>query len=63
MDGDQKVTTHYPHLKKQKYKVGQNVLLKRFFELNNLIDKNWLLLNLDLFKNLHSSWRICHKLV
>ena len=37
-------------IKRQKYDVGKNILLNRFWELNNLIVKHWLLLSLDSFK-------------
>ena len=37
-------------LKDQTYDVGKNVLLNRFCELNNMIDKNWLSLSLETFK-------------
>jgi hypothetical protein len=34
----------------QKYKVGNNILLNRFVHLNRTIKKDWLLLNIDVFK-------------
>ena len=37
-------------LKEQTYDVGKNILLNRFTELNNLIDKDWLNLSLGTFK-------------
>ena len=37
-------------LKDQTYDVGKNILLNRFCELNNMIDKNWLSLSLETFK-------------
>ena len=45
-DRNQKVT----FIKNQKYDVGKNILLNRFCDLNNLIDKNWLNLSLETFK-------------
>ena len=37
-------------LKDQKYEAGKNILLNRFTELNNMIDKDWLNLSLETFK-------------
>ena len=37
-------------LKEQKYEAGKNILLNRFTELNNMIDKNWLNYSLETFK-------------
>ena len=34
----------------QKYDVGKNILLNRFCDLNNMIDKSWLELSLDTYK-------------
>ena len=36
--------------KNQRYEAGKNILLNRFAELNNLIDKSWLNLSLGTFK-------------
>ena len=37
-------------MKNQQFEVGKNILLNRFAELNNKIDKRWLNLNLATFK-------------
>ena len=37
-------------LEDRKYEAGKNILLNRFTELNNMIDKNWLNLSLETFK-------------
>ena len=37
-------------MKNQRYEAGKNILLNRFTELNNLIDKSWLDLSLETFK-------------
>ena len=37
-------------LKDQKYEAGKKILLNRFTELNNMIDKDWLNLSLETFK-------------
>ena len=34
----------------QRFDVGKNILLNRFYDLNNLIDKQWLSLSLETFK-------------
>ena len=33
--------------KNQRFNVGKNILLNRFYDLNNLIEKNWLNLSLE----------------
>ena len=43
---NQKVT----FLKIQRYDVGKNILLNRFYDLNNLIDKQWLEMSLETYK-------------
>ena len=37
-------------LKIQRYDVGKNILLNRFYDLNNLIDKQWLEMSLETYK-------------
>ena len=37
-------------MKSQQFEVGKNILLNRFSELNNKIDKGWLNLSLATFK-------------
>ena len=45
-DRSQKLT----FTKNQRFDVGKNILLNRFCDLNNLIDKSWLNLSLETFK-------------
>ena len=37
-------------IKNQRYDVGKNILLNRFADLNNMIDKGWLNLSLETYK-------------
>ena len=39
-----------PFIKIQKFDVGKNILLNRFHDLNNLIDKQWMNLSLETYK-------------
>ena len=37
-------------IKNQRFNVGKNILLNRLYDLNNMIDKDWLNLSLDTYK-------------
>ena len=47
---DNERITKLTFIKHQRYDVGKNILLNRFTDLNNMIDKNWLNLSLETFK-------------
>ena len=42
--------TKVSFIKNQRFDVGKNILLNRFYNLNNLIEKRWLDLSLETFK-------------
>ena len=42
--------TKLKFIKNQRFEVGKNILLNRFYDLNNLIDKKWLELSLETYK-------------
>ena len=47
---DNERATKMTFIKHQRYDVGKNILLNRFTDLNNMIDKTWLTLSLETFK-------------